>query len=98
METSGKPFLRLCFHRSIRSLCFPPGSSDSVWVKHCFSDKYQYYYNLETGQGTWEEPEGFQHRGDHLCQNEIQVLLLSQLLFLAFASQPLLVSSVTLHC
>uniref|UniRef100_H2SJJ6 IQ motif containing GTPase activating protein 2 n=1 Tax=Takifugu rubripes TaxID=31033 RepID=H2SJJ6_TAKRU len=48
------------------------GSSDSVWVKHCFSDRYLYYYNLETGQGTWEEPEGFHHRGDHLCKEEIQ--------------------------
>lgn len=57
------------------SLCSAPGSSDSVWVKHCFSDRYHYYYNLETGQGTWEEPEGFHHRGDHLCQEEIQVLL-----------------------
>uniref|UniRef100_A0A674NZT9 IQ motif containing GTPase activating protein 2 n=1 Tax=Takifugu rubripes TaxID=31033 RepID=A0A674NZT9_TAKRU len=45
---------------------------DSVWVKHCFSDRYLYYYNLETGQGTWEEPEGFHHRGDHLCKEEIQ--------------------------
>lgn len=34
---------------------------------------------METGQGTWEEPEGFHHRGDHLCKEEIQVLLLSQL-------------------
>ncbi|CAG07881.1 unnamed protein product [Tetraodon nigroviridis] len=53
------------------------GSSDGVWVKHCFSDRYHYYYNLETGQGSWEEPEGCPHRGDHLCKEEIQVLLLS---------------------
>lgn len=63
--------------RDIHSLCSPPGSGD--WVKLCFSDRYHYYYNLETGQGTWEEPEGFHHRGDHLCKEEIQVLLLSQL-------------------
>lgn len=76
--------------RDIRSLCSPPGSGD--WVKHCFSDRYHYYYNLETGQGTWEEPEGFHHRGDHLCKEEIQVLLLTAFLFLSLLS--LLVTSL----
>ncbi|XP_030272103.1 ras GTPase-activating-like protein IQGAP2 [Sparus aurata] len=48
------------------------GSTDSVWVKHCVKDRYDYYYNLETGQGTWEEPEGFEHNGAHLSKEEIQ--------------------------
>ncbi|KAL6114330.1 iqgap2 [Pungitius sinensis] len=48
------------------------GSPDSVWVKHCFKDKYDYYYNLETGQGTWEQPEGFEYRGGQLAKDEIQ--------------------------
>ncbi|XP_062418350.1 ras GTPase-activating-like protein IQGAP2 isoform X1 [Pungitius pungitius] len=48
------------------------GSTDSVWVKHCFKDKYDYYYNLETGQGTWEQPEGFEYRGGQLAKDEIQ--------------------------
>lgn len=47
---------------------------DSVWVKHCFKDRYDYYYNLETGEGTWEEPEGFQNGSHHLSKEEIQVL------------------------
>lgn len=47
---------------------------DSVWVKHCFKDRYDYYYNLETGEGTWEEPEGFQNDSHHLSKEEIQVL------------------------
>uniref|UniRef100_A0A671TQ48 IQ motif containing GTPase activating protein 2 n=1 Tax=Sparus aurata TaxID=8175 RepID=A0A671TQ48_SPAAU len=54
------------------TFCFPPGSTDSVWVKHCVKDRYDYYYNLETGQGTWEEPEGFEHNGAHLSKEEIQ--------------------------
>uniref|UniRef100_A0A8C3G820 IQ motif containing GTPase activating protein 2 n=1 Tax=Cyclopterus lumpus TaxID=8103 RepID=A0A8C3G820_CYCLU len=48
------------------------GSTDSVWVKHCFKDRYDYYYNLETGQGIWEEPEGFEHNGGQLRKEEIQ--------------------------
>ncbi|XP_061585009.1 ras GTPase-activating-like protein IQGAP2 [Cololabis saira] len=48
------------------------GSGDGVWVKHCFKDRYGYYYNLETGQGTWEEPEGFEHNRGHLSKEEIQ--------------------------
>uniref|UniRef100_A0A8C3G7F1 IQ motif containing GTPase activating protein 2 n=1 Tax=Cyclopterus lumpus TaxID=8103 RepID=A0A8C3G7F1_CYCLU len=46
--------------------------TDSVWVKHCFKDRYDYYYNLETGQGIWEEPEGFEHNGGQLRKEEIQ--------------------------
>ncbi|KAJ4919251.1 hypothetical protein JOQ06_019459 [Pogonophryne albipinna] len=48
------------------------GSTESVWVKHCINDRYDYYYNLETGQGTWEEPEGFLHHGGQLGKEEIQ--------------------------
>uniref|UniRef100_A0AAQ4QKE4 IQ motif containing GTPase activating protein 2 n=1 Tax=Gasterosteus aculeatus aculeatus TaxID=481459 RepID=A0AAQ4QKE4_GASAC len=48
------------------------GNTDSVWVKHCFKDKYDYYYNLETGRGLWEEPEGFEHSGGQLSKDEIQ--------------------------
>lgn len=53
---------------------FTTGSTDSVWVKHCIKDRYDYYYNLETGQGTWEEPEDFQHNCSQLGKEEIQVL------------------------
>uniref|UniRef100_A0AAQ5Z1G0 IQ motif containing GTPase activating protein 2 n=1 Tax=Amphiprion ocellaris TaxID=80972 RepID=A0AAQ5Z1G0_AMPOC len=51
---------------------FPPGSTDSLWVKHCIKDRYDYYYNLETGQGTWEEPEAFEHNNGQLSKEEIQ--------------------------
>ncbi|MEQ2282850.1 Ras GTPase-activating-like protein iqgap1 [Ameca splendens] len=48
------------------------GSSDGVWVKHSIKDSYDYFYNLETGQGTWEEPEGFEQKGAQLSKEEIQ--------------------------
>uniref|UniRef100_A0A3Q3GBG4 IQ motif containing GTPase activating protein 2 n=1 Tax=Labrus bergylta TaxID=56723 RepID=A0A3Q3GBG4_9LABR len=46
--------------------------TESVWVKHSIKDRYNYYYNLETGEGTWEEPEGFEHNVGHLSKEEIQ--------------------------
>uniref|UniRef100_A0A672H318 IQ motif containing GTPase activating protein 2 n=1 Tax=Salarias fasciatus TaxID=181472 RepID=A0A672H318_SALFA len=46
--------------------------ADSAWVKHSIKDRYDYYYNLETGQGSWEEPEGFQHNSGQLSKDEIQ--------------------------
>uniref|UniRef100_A0A3B5MDU2 IQ motif containing GTPase activating protein 2 n=1 Tax=Xiphophorus couchianus TaxID=32473 RepID=A0A3B5MDU2_9TELE len=48
------------------------GSSDGVWVKHSIKDRYDYFYNLETGQGSWEEPEGFEQKADQLSKEEIQ--------------------------
>uniref|UniRef100_A0A7N9AQ89 IQ motif containing GTPase activating protein 2 n=1 Tax=Mastacembelus armatus TaxID=205130 RepID=A0A7N9AQ89_9TELE len=47
-------------------------TEDGLWVKHCFKDRYDHYYNLETGQGTWEEPEGFEHNSSQLSKEEIQ--------------------------
>uniref|UniRef100_A0A7N6BGV3 IQ motif containing GTPase activating protein 2 n=1 Tax=Anabas testudineus TaxID=64144 RepID=A0A7N6BGV3_ANATE len=47
-------------------------TKDGVWVRHCIKDRYDYYYNLETGLGTWEEPEGFEHNGGQLSKEEIQ--------------------------
>ncbi|XP_054629890.1 ras GTPase-activating-like protein IQGAP2 [Dunckerocampus dactyliophorus] len=48
------------------------GSADSLWVKHCINDRNDYYYNLETRQGGWEEPENFEHNCGHLTKEEIQ--------------------------
>uniref|UniRef100_A0A3B4UUL4 IQ motif containing GTPase activating protein 2 n=1 Tax=Seriola dumerili TaxID=41447 RepID=A0A3B4UUL4_SERDU len=59
----------------IRAFFFAPGNPDSVWVKHCTKDRYDYYYNLETGQGTWEEPEEFEHNGGQLSKEEIQTVV-----------------------
>ncbi|XP_029534209.1 ras GTPase-activating-like protein IQGAP1 isoform X4 [Oncorhynchus nerka] len=48
------------------------GSSDSVWVKHQIKGGYDYYYNLENREGTWEEPEDFTHNSTQLRREEIQ--------------------------
>uniref|UniRef100_A0A8C8FDR7 IQ motif containing GTPase activating protein 2 n=1 Tax=Oncorhynchus tshawytscha TaxID=74940 RepID=A0A8C8FDR7_ONCTS len=48
------------------------GSSECVWVKHRIKDSYDYYYNLEKREGTWEEPEDFTHNSTQLRREEIQ--------------------------
>uniref|UniRef100_A0A8C7URN1 IQ motif containing GTPase activating protein 2 n=1 Tax=Oncorhynchus mykiss TaxID=8022 RepID=A0A8C7URN1_ONCMY len=63
---------------SSESMCdvqvlFPlAGSSECVWVKHRIKDSYDYYYNLENREGTWEEPEDFTHNSTQLRREEIQ--------------------------
>uniref|UniRef100_A0A8B9L4M8 IQ motif containing GTPase activating protein 2 n=1 Tax=Astyanax mexicanus TaxID=7994 RepID=A0A8B9L4M8_ASTMX len=48
------------------------GNSGSLWVKHRIKDKYDYFYNLETKEGTWEEPENFVHDSSQLTKENIQ--------------------------
>uniref|UniRef100_A0A674E1M9 IQ motif containing GTPase activating protein 2 n=1 Tax=Salmo trutta TaxID=8032 RepID=A0A674E1M9_SALTR len=43
-----------------------------VWVKHQIKRGYDYYYNLENREGTWEEPEDFTHNSTQLSREEIQ--------------------------
>ncbi|KAM4616116.1 ras GTPase-activating-like protein IQGAP2 isoform 2-T2 [Polymixia lowei] len=50
----------------------PTGSAESVWVRHRIKDRYDYYYNLGSGEGTWVEPEGFEHNSAHLSKEEVQ--------------------------
>uniref|UniRef100_A0A6Q2YB54 IQ motif containing GTPase activating protein 2 n=1 Tax=Esox lucius TaxID=8010 RepID=A0A6Q2YB54_ESOLU len=45
---------------------------DSVWVKHLIKGNYDYYYNLVSREGTWEEPEDFIHNSTQLSREEIQ--------------------------
>lgn len=52
-----------------------PGSSDVLWVKHCIKDKYDFYYNLQTRQGTWEKPEEYKDSWSQLSKEDIQVQL-----------------------
>uniref|UniRef100_A0A8C5I9W7 IQ motif containing GTPase activating protein 2 n=1 Tax=Gouania willdenowi TaxID=441366 RepID=A0A8C5I9W7_GOUWI len=47
-------------------------STDGVWVKHSIKDRYDFYYNLETGHSTWEEPEGCERNCGHLSKEDIQ--------------------------
>ncbi|XP_035292082.1 ras GTPase-activating-like protein IQGAP2 isoform X1 [Anguilla anguilla] len=51
------------------------GSNDSVWVKHCIKDKYDFFYNLESKEGTWLEPEGFVHCNTQLTKEQIQSIV-----------------------
>uniref|UniRef100_A0A3P9KLG8 IQ motif containing GTPase activating protein 2 n=1 Tax=Oryzias latipes TaxID=8090 RepID=A0A3P9KLG8_ORYLA len=48
------------------------GSSDVLWVKHCIKDKYDFYYNLQTREGSWEKPEEYKDSWSQLSKEEIQ--------------------------
>uniref|UniRef100_A0AAY4BEK0 IQ motif containing GTPase activating protein 2 n=1 Tax=Denticeps clupeoides TaxID=299321 RepID=A0AAY4BEK0_9TELE len=50
----------------------PAGGVDVVWVKHRIKDKYDYFYNLDTKEGVWKQPEGFEHNSSQLSREEIQ--------------------------
>uniref|UniRef100_A0A8C7GVB8 IQ motif containing GTPase activating protein 2 n=1 Tax=Oncorhynchus kisutch TaxID=8019 RepID=A0A8C7GVB8_ONCKI len=69
--------LLICKQAAVRvcdvQVLFPlAGSSECVWVKHRIKDSYDYYYNLENREGTWEEPEDFTHNSTQLRREEIQ--------------------------
>ncbi|MBN3322721.1 IQGA1 protein, partial [Atractosteus spatula] len=51
------------------------GSNDSAWVKHRIRDKFYYFYNLQSGEGTWVEPEGFIQNSTQLSKEEIQSII-----------------------
>ncbi|XP_005989793.1 ras GTPase-activating-like protein IQGAP1 [Latimeria chalumnae] len=48
------------------------GENDSDWVKHWVKGGYNYYFNLRTKEGVWEEPAGFIQNSSQLCKEEIQ--------------------------
>ena len=62
----------------MHSLPLVPGSSGGKWIRHRVKDSYDFYYNLESGEGTWLQPEDFQHRDGHLSKEEIQVHMLNK--------------------
>uniref|UniRef100_A0A671KUX5 Ras GTPase-activating-like protein IQGAP1 n=1 Tax=Sinocyclocheilus anshuiensis TaxID=1608454 RepID=A0A671KUX5_9TELE len=51
---------------------FLVGDNDSEWMKHWVKGRHNYYYNLKTGQGTWEEPSDFIPNNTQLNKEEIQ--------------------------
>lgn len=66
-------------------------NSVSCWVKHRIKDKYVFFYNLESQNGTWVEPEDFVHDSTQLTKEDIQVgylqrdlLTLRTFLFISF--------------
>lgn len=48
------------------------GDNGSVWIKHWVKGGHNYYYNLKTGQGTWDEPADFVPNNTQLQKEEIQ--------------------------
>ncbi|XP_052448157.1 ras GTPase-activating-like protein IQGAP1 isoform X1 [Carassius gibelio] len=53
------------------------GTSGSSWVKHKIKDKYDYFYNIESKEGTWLEPDRFVHDSSQLTREDIQSVLSS---------------------
>ena len=49
------------------------GDNGSEWVKHWVKGGHNYYYNLQTNEGTWVEPEGFLQNNTQLNKDDIQV-------------------------
>uniref|UniRef100_A0A672QCX5 Ras GTPase-activating-like protein IQGAP1 n=1 Tax=Sinocyclocheilus grahami TaxID=75366 RepID=A0A672QCX5_SINGR len=52
-------------------------TSGSLWVKHKIKDKYDYFYNIESKEGTWVEPDNFVHDSSQLTKEDIQSVLSS---------------------
>ncbi|KAL2092382.1 hypothetical protein ACEWY4_012180 [Coilia grayii] len=48
------------------------GGDGGVWVKHRIKDRYDFYYDLQTQKGTWNEPQEFVHNTSQLTKEEIQ--------------------------
>uniref|UniRef100_A0A671S7J4 Ras GTPase-activating-like protein IQGAP1 n=1 Tax=Sinocyclocheilus anshuiensis TaxID=1608454 RepID=A0A671S7J4_9TELE len=49
----------------------------SSWVKHKIKYKYDYFYNIESKEGTWLEPDHFVHDSSQLTTEDIQSVLSS---------------------
>ncbi|XP_026992809.1 ras GTPase-activating-like protein IQGAP1 [Tachysurus fulvidraco] len=48
------------------------GDNGSEWMQHWVKGGYNYYYNLKTREGTWDEPAGFIQNNTQLNKDEIQ--------------------------
>ncbi|KAI7814790.1 putative ras GTPase-activating-like protein IQGAP1, partial [Triplophysa rosa] len=48
------------------------GDNGSEWMKHWVKGGHNYYYNLKTGQGTWDEPPDLVSNNTQLNKEEIQ--------------------------
>uniref|UniRef100_A0A8C1G9W6 IQ motif containing GTPase activating protein 1 n=1 Tax=Cyprinus carpio TaxID=7962 RepID=A0A8C1G9W6_CYPCA len=51
------------------------GDNGSEWMKHWVKGGHNYFYNLKTGQGTWEEPADFTPNNAQLNKEEIQTVV-----------------------
>ncbi|KAL2088303.1 hypothetical protein ACEWY4_015202 [Coilia grayii] len=48
------------------------GDNGSEWVQHWVKGGHNYYYNLQSGEGSWQEPEGFVQNNALLNKEDIQ--------------------------
>uniref|UniRef100_A0A673NPL1 Ras GTPase-activating-like protein IQGAP1 n=1 Tax=Sinocyclocheilus rhinocerous TaxID=307959 RepID=A0A673NPL1_9TELE len=67
-------FMKNCIHIALH---FFVGTSGSLWMKHKIKDKYDYFYNIESKEGTWVEPDHFVHDSSQLTKEDIQSVLSS---------------------
>uniref|UniRef100_A0A8C2FK71 IQ motif containing GTPase activating protein 2 n=1 Tax=Cyprinus carpio TaxID=7962 RepID=A0A8C2FK71_CYPCA len=59
-----------CAHVYHSQLAHLQKTSGSLWVKHKIKDKYDYFYNLESKEGTWVEPDHFVHDSSQLTKED----------------------------
>lgn len=69
---------RVCETCSHQQLLFSrivscPGDNGSEWVKHWVKGGHNYFFNLNTKEGSWVEPEGFLQNNMQLNKDDIQV-------------------------
>ncbi|KAG8456504.1 hypothetical protein GDO86_002327 [Hymenochirus boettgeri] len=50
-------------------------TEESSWMKIRLKDKYDYYYNIETQEGYWVQPEGITPKHSWLSREEIQLVV-----------------------
>lgn len=48
------------------------GDNGSPWVRHWVKGGYHYYYNLQTKEGSWEQPADFVQNNTQLSREDIQ--------------------------
>uniref|UniRef100_A0AAY4DW60 IQ motif containing GTPase activating protein 1 n=1 Tax=Denticeps clupeoides TaxID=299321 RepID=A0AAY4DW60_9TELE len=48
------------------------GDNGSEWMRHWVKGGHNYYYNMRTGEGSWQEPDGFVQNNNQLNKEEIQ--------------------------
>ncbi|CAH2297228.1 ras GTPase-activating IQGAP2 isoform X1, partial [Pelobates cultripes] len=51
------------------------GTEESYWMKLRLKDNYYYFYNFETEEGSWAEPEGITTKSYWLTREEIQTIV-----------------------
>uniref|UniRef100_A0A8C1RGJ5 IQ motif containing GTPase activating protein 2 n=1 Tax=Cyprinus carpio TaxID=7962 RepID=A0A8C1RGJ5_CYPCA len=72
-----RALLSECAHVYHTQLSHLQRTSGSSWVKHKIKDKYDYFYNIASKEGTWLEPDHFVHDSSQLTTEDIQSVLSS---------------------